>query len=94
VIAADSSIFKQALSPAFFDDAHNQGDIFQTTFTNKAGYTYLTAFNLDTYFDILKFSSESNLQANRLNGTGSLWLKPVGSLSNWRPFFETNGHIK
>lgn len=72
---------------ASFDDAHNQGDIFQKTFTDKActlgpglevlqvdrdkeiqaylsktadrvkaGYTYLTAFNLDNYFDILKFS--------------------------------------
>nr|WP_320016845.1 TRC40/GET3/ArsA family transport-energizing ATPase [uncultured Desulfobacter sp.] len=72
---------------ASFDDAHNQGDIFQETFTDKActmgpclevlqvdrdkeiqaylsktadrvkaSYTYLTAFNLDNYFDILKFS--------------------------------------
>jgi len=31
---------------ASFDDAHNQGDIFQKTFTDKASYTYLTAFNL------------------------------------------------
>ncbi len=72
---------------ASFDDAHNQGDIFETLFSDKAcsmgpclevlqmdrdkeikrylaktakkvkaGYAYLTAFNLDHYFDILKFS--------------------------------------
>ncbi|MFH2090745.1 MAG: ArsA family ATPase [Pseudomonadota bacterium] len=72
---------------ASFDDAHNQSDIFQARFSNKActmgpclevlqvdrdkeikryllktaqkvkaSYTYLTAFNLDNYFDILKFS--------------------------------------
>jgi arsenite-transporting ATPase len=72
---------------ASFDDAHNQADIFNTRFSDKAcaigpclevrqvdrdreikrylartarevkrNYTYLTAFNLDHYFDILKFS--------------------------------------
>jgi len=72
---------------ASFDDAHNQSDIFETNFSDKActigpclevlqidrdkeikqylkktaqkvknSYTYLTAFNLDNYFDILKFS--------------------------------------
>ncbi len=72
---------------ASFDDAHNQGDIFQTALSDKActlepclgvlqidrdkeiqtylaktadrvkaSYTYLTAFNLNNYFDILKFS--------------------------------------
>ena len=72
---------------ASFDDAHNQGDIFQETISDKAcsfgpclevlqidrdreiqaylsktadrvkaSYTYLTAFNLDNYFDILKYS--------------------------------------
>ena len=72
---------------ASFDDAHNQSDIFQTPFTDKAcalgpclevlqidrnkeikrylnktaqqvknSFAYLTAFNLDNYFDILKFS--------------------------------------
>lgn len=72
---------------ASFDDAHNQSDIFETRFSDKActlapclevlqidrnkeikrylkktaqnvksSYAYLTAFNLDNYFDILKFS--------------------------------------
>jgi len=72
---------------ASFDDAHNQGDIFETLFSDKAcsmgpclevlqmdrdkeikrylaktakkvkaSYAYLTAFNLEHYFDILKFS--------------------------------------
>lgn len=72
---------------ASFDDAHNQADIFETLFSDKActmgpclevlqvntdkqikqylaktarhvkaSYAYLTAFNLDHYFDILKFS--------------------------------------
>ncbi|MCK5836095.1 MAG: ArsA family ATPase [Desulfobacula sp.] len=72
---------------ASFDDAHNQSDIFETDFSDKActlgpclevlqidrdkeikrylkktaqnvksSYAYLTAFNLDNYFDILKFS--------------------------------------
>ncbi|MBT6338420.1 MAG: ArsA family ATPase [Desulfobacula sp.] len=72
---------------ASFDDAHNQSDIFEADFSDKActlgpcldvlqidrdreikrylkktaqnvknSYAYLTAFNLDNYFDILKFS--------------------------------------
>jgi len=72
---------------ASFDDAHNQSDIFEANFSDKActlgpclevlqidrdkeikrylkktaqnvknSYAYLTAFNLDNYFDILKFS--------------------------------------
>lgn len=72
---------------ASFDDAHNQSDIFETRFSDKActlepclevlqidrnreikrylkktaqnvknSYAYLTAFNLDNYFDILKYS--------------------------------------
>jgi len=72
---------------ASFDDAHNQSDIFETDFSDKActlgpclevlqidrdkeinrylkktaqnvknSYAYLKAFNLDNYFDILKFS--------------------------------------
>jgi len=72
---------------ASFDDAHNQSDIFQAEFSDKAcalapcldviqidrdkeikrylaktakkvkaSYSYLTAFNLDNYFDVLKFS--------------------------------------
>ncbi len=72
---------------ASFDDAHNQADIFETLFSDKActigpclevlqvdtdkqikrylaktarnvkaSYAYLTAFNLEHYFDILKFS--------------------------------------
>jgi len=72
---------------ASFDDAHNQSDIFETDFSDKArtigpclevlqinrdkeikrylkktaqnvknSYAYLTAFNLDNYFDILKYS--------------------------------------
>jgi arsenite/tail-anchored protein-transporting ATPase len=72
---------------ASFDDAHNQGDIFETLFSDKAcsmgpclevlqmdrdkeikrylaktakkvkaSYAYLTAFNLEHYFDILKYS--------------------------------------
>jgi len=72
---------------ASFDDAHNQSDIFESTFSDKActlgpclevlqidrnkeikrylkktaqnvknSYAYLKAFNLDNYFDILKFS--------------------------------------
>ncbi|HSL61301.1 MAG TPA: TRC40/GET3/ArsA family transport-energizing ATPase [Desulfotignum sp.] len=72
---------------ASFDDAHNQADIFETLFSDKActmgpclevlqidrdkeikhylsktaaqvkaSFAYLTAFNLDHYFDILKFS--------------------------------------
>ncbi len=72
---------------ASFDDAHNQADIFETVFSDKAcslgpclevmqidrdkqikrylaktakqvkaSFAYLTAFNLDHYFDILKFS--------------------------------------
>lgn len=90
---------------ASFDDAHNQSDIFQTRFSDKActlrcglkvvqidrdneikrylkktihkvktSYAYLKAFNLDNYFDILKYSpgmeeyalvsAFMNLQAN------------------------------
>ena len=72
---------------ASFDDAHNQSDIFEADFSDKAcsigpclevlqvdrdkeikkylkktarnvknSYAYLTAFNLDNYFDILKYS--------------------------------------
>lgn len=72
---------------ASFDDAHNQADIFETVFSDKAcalgpcleviqidrdrqikrylaktvkqvkaSFAYLSAFNLDHYFDILKFS--------------------------------------
>jgi arsenite-transporting ATPase len=72
---------------ASFDDAHNQADIFEAVFSDKActlgpclevlqidrdkqikrylaktaaqvkaSFAYLTAFNLDHYFDILKFS--------------------------------------
>ncbi len=72
---------------ASFDDAHNQGDIFQADFSHKPtringfleviqvdrdreikaylkqtaaqvkkSFAYLTAFNLDHYFDVLKYS--------------------------------------
>lgn len=72
---------------ASFDDAHNQSDIFEARFSDKAckvgpcldvlqidrdkeikaylkktvqkvknSYAYLTAFNLDNYFDVLKYS--------------------------------------